>query len=122
MIYQATSTSHVPQAANTPAPQPKPVLQPRNRAPPKLASSQAQSAKAPSSKAPSAKAPSASHVPQAASSFKPPRKRAGPLEAGPSASTGPSAATGRGTGAKRGRKKIASSQPSYSYFTCNGNF
>ncbi|XP_044969611.1 uncharacterized protein LOC123429666 [Hordeum vulgare subsp. vulgare] len=61
-------------------------------------------------------------VPQAsapgtkASRFKPPRKRVATTEAGPSTS----GVTGRG--AKRGRRKAASSIPSYSYFTCSGNY
>ncbi|KAE8813637.1 putative polygalacturonase [Hordeum vulgare] len=61
-------------------------------------------------------------VPQAsapgtkASRFKPPRKRAATTEAGPSTSGV------TGTGAKRGRRKAASSIPSYSYFTCSGNY
>ncbi|KAI4982390.1 hypothetical protein ZWY2020_022882 [Hordeum vulgare] len=61
-------------------------------------------------------------VPQAfapgtkASRFKPPRKRVATTEAGPSTSGV------TGTGAKRGRRKAASSIPSYSYFTCSGNY
>jgi hypothetical protein len=48
--------------------------------------------------------------PQTATRFKPPRK---------SAQAGTSTATI--TGAKIGRKRAASSVPSYSYFTCSGN-
>ncbi|KAE8803407.1 hypothetical protein D1007_20763 [Hordeum vulgare] len=73
---------------------------------------------------------SAPHAQQAsapgtnANKFKPPRKRAATTAAGSSSVTAPGASTSivRGTGAKRGRRRVASSVPSYQYFTCSGNY
>jgi hypothetical protein len=45
----------------------------------------------------------------------------GTAQVGSSEITQPGASTGKTTGAKRGRKRAASSVPSYSYFTYSGN-
>jgi hypothetical protein len=108
---QQGSTSSVPSVtpASTAAP---PTSRAAHAAPHAPGPTSTLGASAPGPRAapgPSVEAP-ASGPPPIASRFKPPRKSA-------QAET----STGTVIGAKRGRKRAASSVPSYSYFTCSGN-
>ena len=88
------------------------------------ATARAQSATATTSAQPAAARASAQPAAASAqlgpsSSFKPPRKRAATSQLGEaraSAQPGPSASRGRGAGAKRGRRKDASSLSDYKIF------